>query len=78
VDSGEKNEEKDSAQKEREVVELYSSVCGSFPAIIRLTCNRKGKILQRLREMGGIKILEQVFRKMEASDFLKGNNRYGW
>jgi hypothetical protein len=78
VDSDKKKEEKDSAQKEREVVELYSSVCGSFPKIIRMTGNRKGKILQRLREMGGTNILEQVFRKMEASDFLKGNNRYGW
>ena len=28
--------------------------------------------------MGGIKILEQVFCKMEASDFLKGKNKYGW
>jgi hypothetical protein len=34
--------------------------------------------MRRMSEMGGIKILEQVFCKMEASDFLKGNNRTGW
>jgi len=28
--------------------------------------------------MGGIKITEQVFRKMEASDFLKEKNQFGW
>jgi hypothetical protein len=70
--------EKGSAQKEKEVLDLYRTICGSFPKIIQLTRNRKDKILRRLCEMGGIKILEQVFRKMEASDFLKGNNKYGW
>jgi hypothetical protein len=45
---------------------------------MQLTVRRKEKILRRLSEMGGMKILEQVFRKMEASDFLKGNNKAGW
>ena len=45
---------------------------------MQVTGKRKEKILRRLSEMGGIKILEQVFRKMENSDFLKGNNKAGW
>jgi len=83
----EKSEKKEKtvAQKENcaskngnEVLELYRTVCRSFPQIMQITGRRKEKILRRLSEMGGIKILEQVFRKMEASDFLKGNNKVGW
>jgi hypothetical protein len=75
-----KNEkiEKKPVQNENEVLTLYRSVCRSFPQIMRLTVGRKEKIMRRMSEMGGIKILEQVFCKMEASDFLKGNNRTGW
>jgi hypothetical protein len=74
----EKEKEKSFSQKEKEVFDLFRTVCRSFPKIVQLTRNRKEKILRRLGEMGGMKILEQVFRKMEASEFLKGNNRYGW
>ena len=70
--------EKNSAQKEKDVLELYGTVCGSFPKIMQLTGQRKEKILRRLSEMGGLENLERVFRKMEASDFLKGNNKAGW
>ena len=78
VNVADEKKEKKSAQKEKEVLDLYGAVCGSFPKIIQLTRKRKDKILLRLSEMGGIKMLENVFRKMEASDFLKGNNKYGW
>ena len=70
--------EKNAAHKENEVLELYRTVCCSFPQIMQITCRRKEKIMRRLAEMGGITILAQVFQKMEASDFLKGNNRTGW
>ena len=73
-----KEKEKKSAQKEKEVLALYLTVCVSFPKILQLTAGRKDKILRRLSEMGGMKILEQVFKKMEASDFLKGKNQFGW
>jgi len=73
-----KEKEKSSAQKEKEVLALYLTVCTSFPKLIQLTTGRKEKILRRLSEMGGMKIMEQVLRKMEASDFLKGNNKFGW
>jgi hypothetical protein len=74
----EEEKEKSSAQKEKEVLDLFRAVCGSFPKIFQLTRQRKEKILRRLSEMGGMRMLEQVFRKMEASEFLKGNNKYGW
>ena len=70
--------EKSTSQKDNDVLELYRTVCRSFPQIMHITGRRKDKILRRLSEMGGMKILEQVFCKMEASDFLKGNNRTGW
>jgi len=34
--------------------------------------------MRRLSEMGSINMMEQVFCKMENSDFLKGKNKYGW
>jgi hypothetical protein len=78
VHGADEKKEKISAQKEKEVLDLFGSICGSFPKIMQMTRKRKDKILLRLSEMGGMKNLENVFKKMEASDFLKGNNKYGW
>jgi len=75
------NHNKSDKKNENEVVALFRRVCRSFPQIVRMTIQRKEKIMRRLSEMaemGGIKILETIFRKMEASEFLKGNNKYGW
>jgi len=69
---------KNEKQKENEVVELFRRICRSFPQIMRMTSQRKDKIIRRLSEMGGMKNLEKIFQKMEASEFLKGNNKYGW
>lgn len=58
------------------VVELYHATCKSFPRIRGLMGQRKAKVKQRLAEMGGsLDTLAEVFRKMEASDFMKAG---GW
>ena len=64
--------------KEKQVVDLYHSICVSFPKITRLTASRKEKISRRSAEMGDMATMEKVFKKMESSEFLKGGNKNGW
>ncbi|MDR0582345.1 MAG: YdaU family protein [Prevotellaceae bacterium] len=60
------------------VVALYHEHCPSFPHLARLTDARKTKIKIRLAEVGSMEKLGELFRKMEASRFLKGDNPRGW
>lgn len=60
----------------RQVVELYHETCKSFPRIRSLTEQRKQKVKQRLIEMDyNLDTLAEVFRKMEASEFMRSG---GW
>lgn len=60
----------------RQVVELYHETCKSFPKIRSLTEQRKQKVKQRLAEMDyNLDTLAEVFRKMEASEFMRSG---GW
>jgi hypothetical protein len=54
--------------------ELYHSLCPSLPKLIKLTTTRENKLLTRLKEMPNIEQWEQVFRKVEESDFLTGRS----
>lgn len=57
------------------IVEMYHATCKSFPRIRGLTEQRKAKVKQRLAEMdGNLDTLAEVFRKMEASDFMKSGS----
>jgi uncharacterized protein YdaU (DUF1376 family) len=60
------------------VIALYHEHCPSFPRLARLTDARKTKIKIRLAEAGSMEKLCELFRKMEASRFLKGDNPRGW
>ena len=61
------------------VVELYQTHCSSYPAIVKLSDARKNKIRIRLEEMqGSLETLKEVFVKMEASKFCRGDNQRGW
>ncbi|MCI6672401.1 MAG: DUF4373 domain-containing protein [Prevotellaceae bacterium] len=62
------------------IIDLYHSICKSFPRIIKLTQGRKQKIeIRFVDEMkGDWNLLESVFRKTEASKFLRGDNKNGW
>ena len=64
----------------QEIINLYHSICKSYPRIIKLSPKRKQKIAIRFAEemRADFKLLESIFRKMEASKFLRGDNKRGW
>ena len=61
------------------IVEMYHSNCPSFPKIFKLPDARKQKIRIRLEEMNfDFGVLETIFKTMEESKFLRGDNKNGW
>lgn len=69
----------------REIINIYHSVCESFPKVEKLTDARKNKIKKRVLELhkqfpeaNYKNVLANIFQKMEDSDFLRGNNKTGW
>ena len=69
----------------QEVVNLFHQVCKSFPRVKKLTDARKAKIRIRVNELkkqfpgtDHQTVLQELFTKMEASEFLRGNNKNGW
>lgn len=65
-----------------EIKELWNTTCISYQKILAISEARKNKIKIRIAEMGGeekaIPILAELFQKMQASKFLKGDNPRGW
>lgn len=59
------------------VVDLYHSICTSFPRVRSLSDARKKAIRARLKAYT-IDDFREVFTKAEASDFLKGGNGNDW
>ena len=57
--------------------ELYNSVCGSYPRLVKMTEARKKAIHARLRKYT-LDDFKTLFEKAEASDFLKGSNNRNW
>lgn len=66
----------------KEIKEMWNTTCTSFPKLFTISENRKNKMRLRIEEMGGIGkallLLKAVFEKMQASSFLKGENKSGW
>ena len=62
------------------IINLYHSICKSYPRILKLSDNRKRKVeIRFVDEMKcDFTLLETVFRKMEESKFLRGDNPRGW
>lgn len=62
------------------IINLYHSICKSYPRILKLSDNRKRKVeIRFVDEMKcDFALLESVFRKMEESKFLRGDNPRGW
>lgn len=61
----------------QQIADLYNSLCPSLPSIKSLSENRKKAIRARLNSYS-ISDFETLFRKTEASDFLKGSNDRNW
>lgn len=66
----------------KEIKELWNRLCPSFPKLFTISENRRNKMRIRIEEMGGtgkaLPLLEDIFKKMERSSFLKGDNKRGW
>lgn len=64
-------------------VSLYRSILPMLrQPLQKVTMRRRNKIVARLKEMGGLKTAEEVFRRIAASDFMtgriKGANGTAW
>ncbi len=66
----------------KKIQEMWNSTCAGYPKIYTLSEARKNKIRIRIEEMGGevkaLPLLQSLFEKMQASNFLKGDNQRGW
>ncbi len=62
--------------------QMWNDTCPSFPKLLKLSDARKNKIRIRLQEMGGgekgLEVMQEIFRRLEGSSFLKGDNKRGW
>ena len=86
IDNRERDRERDrySADAEEsgafspsQIVDIFHSICKSYPKVRSISENRKKAIQARLR-VHGIDTIKEVFEKAEASDFLKGKNNKNW
>ena len=65
------------------VIELWNTVCSAYPKVVKLTDSRRTKIKLRLGEFSGdpeqwLPMTRQLFDRVQASNFLHGDNRNGW
>ena len=58
--------------------ELYNSVCGSYPRLVKLSDARKRAIRARLNSGYTVDDFLRLFKTAEQSDFLKGKNNRNW
>lgn len=58
--------------------ELYNSVCGSYPRLVKMPEARKKAINARIRAGYTREDFRILFEKAEASEFLKGANKRNW
>lgn len=68
-------EEKKENIKEKDVADLFNSLCPSFPAVQVVSDEMKSNIQDSFKKYG-LDGFKTVFSKAEASDFLKGSQ--GW
>lgn len=59
------------------IVKLYNDLCPSYPTVKSLSEARKKAIKARLKSYS-VEDFEILFKKAEASDFLKGKNDRNW
>ena len=76
-DRGSADAEESGGVSSSQIVDLFHSICKSYPKVRSISENRKKAIQARLR-VHGIDTIKEVFEKAEASDFLKGKNNKNW
>ena len=63
----------------QEILNLYHSICKSFPKVRNLSKTRKQALKARYCEYKqDINIFKELFEKAENSNFLKGQNKRNW
>lgn len=66
----------------KKIQEMWNATCLGYPKIYTISEARKNKIRIRIDEMGGediaLPLLQILFEKMQASNFLKGDSKRGW
>lgn len=81
VSDKDKEKDKEGDIKERvtctQIVDLFNSVCVSYPAVKSLSEARKKAIKARLKQYS-LDDFKTLFEKAEASSFLKGGNSRNW
>ena len=67
------------------IADLWNDICTAYPRCVKVTDRRKTKIRLRIAELGCgadegdiLKALGELFRRMQASSFLRGDNNRGW
>ena len=60
------------------IQDLYNSVCGSYPRLVKLSEARKKAIRARLNTGYTVNDFRRLFETAERSDFLKGKNNRNW
>ena len=60
-----------------EIIDRFNSICVSLNRVSGITERRRKAIQSALNEIGGEKLTE-IFRRAEASDFLKSGGTNGW
>lgn len=58
--------------------ELYNSVCGSYPRLVKMSEARRKAVRARLRAGYTVDDFQRLFEMAEASSFLKGKNNRNW
>ena len=62
----------------QKIVDLYNETCVSFPAVRSLSDARKKAIRARFNSGYSVNDFQNLFKKAEASSFLKGGNDRNW
>ena len=74
----EKEEEKEREKiNYQQIADMFNALCTSFPSVKSLSDARKKAIKARLNTYS-VDDFEEVFKKAESSDFLKGRNDRNW
>lgn len=74
---GEIEKEKEVDNRVKAIIDLYQSICTSYPPLSKLTENTEKGISKSLQQYT-LDDFKQVFQKAETSNFLKGENERGW
>ena len=72
----EKEEEREKINYQQ-IVDMYNALCPSFPSVKSLSDARKKAIKARMNTYS-IEDFEELFKKAESSNFLKGGNNRNW